>query len=92
MSMMVSLSGVLIRAAKTCERNGAQHLDWPLRELLRHLDEMYQRRAEPGILDEFFAIYVAPSKDLAREELKRELAKTNDHEKAIELMRRITTP
>jgi len=61
--MMVSLSGVLVRAAETCNRGGAQHLDWPLRELLKHLDELYQRRAEPGILEEFFATYVAPSKD-----------------------------
>ena len=56
-----SLSGVLTRAAETCKNGGAQHLEFPLQELLKNLDEMYRRRAEPGILEEFFALYVAPS-------------------------------
>lgn len=62
MGMTISAAGVLNRAAEQCKRSREmKHLEWPLRELLKHLDEMYRRRAEPGILDEFFAVWTVPA-------------------------------
>lgn len=64
MGMTISISGTLSRAADVCKRSRDwKHLEWNLRELQKHLDELYQRRVEPGILEEFFAVWSAPSKE-----------------------------
>lgn len=50
--MKISLPGVLIRAAESCERSrDARHLGYSLRLLLRHLREL---RDDPSRLGEFF--------------------------------------
>lgn len=62
--MTISASGVLERAAQRCERSrDDKYLAFPLRQLLTHLDELYQRRTEAGVLDEFFGVWTVPSMD-----------------------------
>lgn len=54
--MLVSLPGVLERAAACCGRSrDSRHLEFPLRELLKHLEQV---RAKPELIGQFFALYV----------------------------------
>lgn len=70
--MTISASGVLRRAADQCQRSrDSKHLEFPLRQLLDHLDQLYSRRAEPGILDEFFGVWSVPAMDSESTEAAR---------------------
>lgn len=54
--MVISLPGVLTRAATACDRQSeSQHLAFPLRQLLGHLRVV---RKSPERLNEFFALWV----------------------------------
>lgn len=54
--MLVSLPGVLERAADCCKRSRhSKHLEFPIRELLKHLEQV---RANPELVGQFFALYV----------------------------------
>jgi hypothetical protein len=58
MGMTISLSGVLRRAAEQCKQSrDNKHLEFPLLELLKHLRELREKREQPGIIDEFFAVW-----------------------------------
>lgn len=53
--MVISLPGVLLRAADACARlPESEHLEWPLRQLLDHLREL---RVRPEVHAEFFALW-----------------------------------
>lgn len=56
--MKVSLPGVLLRAAETCEGVGEKDRGFMLRELLKHLRMV---RADPSRIGEFFELYVDQS-------------------------------
>lgn len=54
--MVISLPGVLLRAATACERSGdAEYLAPALRQLLEHLRLV---RADPARIAEFLALWV----------------------------------
>jgi hypothetical protein len=57
MAMQISLPGVLKRAAAVCKRVDRSGLEFSLEQLLAHLREMRRRKDEPGIVDQFFAVW-----------------------------------
>ena len=58
MAMTISVEGVLLRAADTCNQGRHnEHLVAPLGKLVDDLNELYLRRTEPKILDEFFGVW-----------------------------------
>lgn len=61
--MMISLTGVLIRAAETCERSrDNKHLGYMLRQLRDHINML---REQPEKLQIFLDLYVEDSQQKA---------------------------
>jgi hypothetical protein len=54
--MLISLPGVLNRAAECCRKSKqSRHLEHPLKELLRHLEAV---REKPERVQEFMSLWV----------------------------------
>lgn len=60
--MRISLSGVLVRAAKACKRSrDDKHLEHPLGTLREHIETMRAAKSDAealAMLDEFLALWV----------------------------------
>ncbi|MFM9963111.1 MAG: hypothetical protein ACKV2Q_18035 [Planctomycetaceae bacterium] len=62
--MTISVKGVLKRSAGVCKRSrDNKHLEFPLKHLLLNLNELFRRREEPGILEEFFGVWTVDAMD-----------------------------
>jgi hypothetical protein len=58
--MFISISGVLLRAAKRISKTADSHLEYPLRQLYSHIQQIQIRHARgesKEVLDEFFGIW-----------------------------------
>ena len=58
--MFISLSGVLLRAAKRISKTADSHIEHPLRQLYSHIQQIQIRHARgesKEVLDEFFGIW-----------------------------------